>query len=270
VYVLKIGGSLITNKDGYCEPNYPSIRGYAKVVAKHWDLLKGNLILILGGGSFGNGVPIRYSLKNSTDNWRSEDLLMMTVKMFEWQTIVSMVFREEGVPCYPFQTGAYLTTRDGEPEHFLIEPIKRIQEMGLLPILAGDMAFDSEKQFVIYSSDNMPELFLDQFHVKRVVMLTDVPGIWREREDGSRELIRTVSVENSSEVLGQTGASGKQDVTGGMKNKLHALLRVAEKGVDSIICDGTDPQMLVRALFDAEPPGTIVQGRKKVSMRQED
>lgn len=261
MYVVKIGGSLITEKNEYCSPKRDEIREFAKVVKRYWDKLQGKLVLVLGGGSYGNGVPIRYNIKNSRQDWKRTDLLMMTVKMFEWINEVTMIFRAEGIACYPFQTSGYCTTRQGVPRSFCLEPIKMCLDLGILPVTSGDLTFDESETFVIFSSDNVPELFVDYFDVERVVIITDVPGIYESME--TKNVIRKVTQENYNDILRVAGTSNKQDVTGGMNNKLKALIRIAQKNTTSVLCDGTNPNNLIKALFDEEPPGTIVEAWNK-------
>jgi isopentenyl phosphate kinase len=151
-------------------------------------------------------------------------------------------------------------SRGGKPQSFFIEPIKHVLSMGVLPILSGDMVFDADRTFVIFSSDWIPELFVGSLPLRRVVMLTNVPGVmdYSSREP---ELIARITEENYETVLKQAGASRQQDVSGGMRNKVKALLRIAELGVEGVICDGRRPAVLTPALFDPTPPGTVIEPR---------
>lgn len=257
MFVVKIGGSLITDKNAYCSPNRDEIRKYARLVKVHWNQLQGKLVIVLGGGSYGNGVPIRYNIKNSEQDWKHTNLLMMTVKMFEWINEVTMIFRDEGIPCYPFQTSSYCTTANGAPHSFYLDPIKNCLKLGVLPITSGDFTFDHDKSFVIFSSDNVPELFVEHFDVDRVVILTDVPGIYDSIE--TKTVICKVTKDNYMQVLNVAGASRKQDVTGGMNNKLKALIRIAQKNTTSVVCSGKNVTNLIDALFSDNPPGTVIE-----------
>lgn len=44
---------------------------------------------------------------------------MPTVKLFELMTLITMIFREEDIPCYPFQTSSYLMSSQGQPHMIL-------------------------------------------------------------------------------------------------------------------------------------------------------
>lgn len=260
MFVVKIGGSLLTDKNGYCAPNKEMVRQYARTIASAWDRLRGNLILVVGGGSYGNAVPIRYNLKDASLPWKDRDLSMMTVKMFEWLSLVTEIFREEGVPCYPFQPSGFVVTDDKHPVRFFVEPVQHVLEHGVMPVFSGDLVFDLKREFIIFSSDNIPELFVDRMPLQRVVMLTDVEGVLEYAEDGlERRVISAVTKENYREVLLCTGPSRKQDITGGMKNKLEALLRLAEQGVEGVVTSGRDASALLPALFEEKPQGTVIR-----------
>ena len=267
VFVVKLGGALITYKDDYCKPNIDIISEFGRVLASRWSEVQGRLILVLGGGSYGNAVPHRYNLLDSYGDWQPSDLSLMTVKTFELMSLVTEIFRGRGIPCYPFQTSSYLITRNGEPQKFWLEPIKRALSLGQLPVLSGDMVFDSERGFVIVSSDQIPELFVGDLSLERVVMLTNVPGVLNYL--GDSQVISRVGPDDHKFVLDNARNSKQLDISGGMRNKVKALLRIANLGVESVICDGRNPDVLLQALFEAAPPGTFIEAREYIQ-REDD
>jgi len=261
VFIVKLGGSLISHKDEYCAPNLPMIQGFAKAVRSRWSELRGRLVLVLGGGSYGHGIARRYHLDDSAGPWHALDLSRTTVGMLEWLALVGDVFREEGIPCYPFQACSYVVCRDGRPERFFVEPVQRALGLDLLPLLAGDLVFDASRRFVIFSSDSIPELFIGELPLRRVVMLTNVPGVASDAS-GVSQVIRRIDAHNRDAALRAAGGSRQPDVSGGMRTKLASLLRIADAGVEGVICDGRVPDAILPALFDAEPPGTIICARR--------
>lgn len=258
IFIIKLGGSLISDKNGYCAANLESIREFARVIHSRWHDLQGRLVVLLGGGSFGSGVACRYNLQNSSQRWNLGDLSIVTLKMFELLSLVTEIFRGRGIPCFPFQASGYLTSMGGRPDGAFLGSVERALHMGLLPILSGDVIFDTEIQFVIFSSDWMPQLFVDVLPIRRVVILTDVPGLMDYTVTPSRVISR-VTKENRNLALQCAGPSGKQDVSGGMKNKLEAMLSLSTLGVESVICDGRVPDLLIQALFDPSPAGTLIE-----------
>lgn len=258
VFIVKLGGSVISDKNGYCVANSAAIQEFGRVVCSRWGDLRGRLIILLGGGSFGSGVAYRYNLQNSSQPWKPIDLSIITVKMFELLSLVTAAFREFAIPCFPFQASGYFTSHHGRPDFHFLEPIRRALAMDLLPILSGDVIFDSDEKFVVFSSDWMPKLLASTFSIQRVVILTDVPGVMNRAVDPP-QLIARVTQCNRERVLSYAGPSQKQDVSGGMRNKLEAMLSLSELGVESVICDGRVSELLVSALFDPSPAGTLIE-----------
>ena len=257
MFIVKLGGSLISHKDEYCAANLPVIQAFARIVRSRWAELAGRLLLVIGGGSYGNAISRRYKLEDSSLPWRAVDLPMTTLGMLEWLSLIAGVFREEGVPCYPFQTNSYLVCRDGRPLQAFLAPVKQALAMGLLPLLSGDLVFDTVRKFVIFSSDAIPELFLAELPVRRVVMVTNVPGVLDDLRRGGG-LVARITRDNRDTVLRVARGSQHQDVSGGMRTKVEALLRIADAGVEGVICDGRTPEVLLPAMFDIVPPGTFV------------
>ena len=262
--VVKIGGAVASHKDQYCTPNLPALHELGKVLRAHWSDLAGRLVVVLGGGSFGHGISERYHLEDSSQPWERLDLSRTTLGMLEWLSIVARAFREEGVPCHPFQTSSYLVTQDGRPRAVLLDPIRHALALGVLPLLSGDLVFDASKTFVIFSSDWIPGLLARELPIRRVVMLTDVEGV-RERPSDAATRIARVAWHERARVLLAAGPSRQRDISGGMRTKVEALLRLADIGVESVICDGRTPENLIPALFDAAPPGTLIEARRRPS-----
>lgn len=258
MYVLKLGGSLLTHKHIYCTPNDAVLDAYARTLARHWESLHGRLVLVIGGGSFGNSVPLKYNIADAAGPWAPRDVMKMTTKMFEWLSIVANKLRTYGVPAYPLQASSWITTHNGAPESVHTKPILHALELGLLPLLSGDLVFDAKTSFLIFSSDNIPEIIARTIPIRRVAMLTDVPGILAS----DQSIVPVITEANMTEVLQQAGSSSYPDVTGGMRNKLLAALRLATSGVESVICDGRDPEILLPALLDDQPPGTVIRFAK--------
>jgi len=255
--IAKIGGSLLTDKTGYCVPNRAAIDAFGAEVAAHLDRLRGRFVAVLGSGSYGSGVSIRYHLRADSERWRLADLAMMTIKQLEFATEVALAWRALDIPVFPFHTCSLLLTDDTLPAASFLAPVEHALAMGLVPLMVGDIVFDRARRFIIYSSDGIPELLAERHAIERVAMLTDVAGVLIRSVDPPR-LLRRLTRDNAAEALSETGASAKPDITGGMRAKVESLVRLAERGIPCVICEGQDPANLPRALFDTSPPGTWV------------
>lgn len=252
---VKLGGSVITHREQYCQPNHERIHGYAAALRARWGQLRGRLVIVLGGGSFGHNTVERFGLNRPVAQRDLRDTHALTANMLTFKLEFSRQLRELGVPCYPFQTSAFVTAHDRELQPGFVTPVLEALRAGLLPILSGDSIFDTALGPIPFSSDRVHEIFLGRVALERIVVLSDVPGVLR-RDDGS--VIRRIERADAAWALEQAGPSGKRDVTGGMREKLAALLRAAGAGVGSLIADGRAPSSALDVLDDPEASGTYI------------
>ncbi|HZY04665.1 MAG TPA: acetylglutamate kinase, partial [Anaeromyxobacteraceae bacterium] len=86
---------------------------------------------------------------------------------------------------------------------------------------------------------------------KKLIYLTDVPGILESAPDG--ELVRQITAADLTHRL----AAGA--ITGGMKIKAHAILRALEGGVERVhVLDGRQPHTVIAELFTDRGVGSLV------------
>jgi isopentenyl phosphate kinase len=253
--ILKIGGSLLTHRDQACRLNHQRVSAYVQAIAASWSALSGRLILVLGGGSFGHNVVQCHGLQNGVTGSALLDRQMLTLSMLEMKVELSRQLRAARVPCFPFHTSSLLTTRGRQVASRHLDGVLAALHDGILPVLSGDVVFDHELGFVLFSSDRVPEMFLGQLDIARVVVLTDVPGVL----DGSGRLVERVHGDNWRDVWSATSVSAKADVTGGMRSKFEAVLEAARRGIECLIADGSDPAEGIRAVLQSGPRGTRVQ-----------
>jgi isopentenyl phosphate kinase len=253
--ILKIGGSLLTDRDHARRMNHERAAAYVRAIAGSWSALSGRLILVLGGGSFGHNVVQCHGLQHGVIGSDLLDRQMLTLSLLEMKVEVSRQLRAAQVPCFPFHTSSLLTTRGGVIASRHLDSVLAALHEGILPVFTGDVVFDHEIGFVLFSSDRVPEMFLGRLDIARVVVLTDVPGVM----DESGRLIECVKSDNWRDAWSATSVSAKADVTGGMRSKFEAVLEAARLGIECLITDGTDPEEGIRAVLQARPRGTLVQ-----------
>jgi isopentenyl phosphate kinase len=242
VRVVKIGGSLVTVKSAYCTLNSDATRGLAAELSAIGSEARADLIIVVGGGSFGNGVPLRHGLDDPAD----VDVLQvsrMTLAMFDLMGQIVAAFRDAGVAAYPLQASALVSQSDGHYE-LNVEPFLALMRKGIVPLVTGDLL--PVAGWPILSSDWMPVLMAMKMPVSHVAYLTDVPGLLTNILDES-SLLSRVSAEGITSALNIAGGA-RHDVTGGMNTKVRAAARLLELGVPTLFCDGRAGQALTRVL----------------------
>lgn len=249
--VIKLGGSLITKKSSYCEIDEDEVRRFGNELAAGIEASAQCPIIVLGGGSFGNGIPRRFGLQDPMTR-RRMDISRMTFGMFELMRGVVDIWRGQGLACYPVQCSTVVQQRDGV-RTINIDPFAAALRNGMIPVTTGDILLEEEP--IVYSSDYMPGLIAQAMDVQQIVMLTDVPGVFDMR-DPEKRVCGEIRGSDYDRILSMAGGSAQADVTGGMRTKVEALFASLDKGTGSLIADGRRPGMLHDVLLGASVPGT--------------
>jgi isopentenyl phosphate kinase len=256
--MLKIGGSILTDRSQFCVPRTRMVQAYAELILQHWGELAHHLILILGGGAFGHKVVERFALHHGSSQSPIADWTMLTLRIFEWKALFIETLRELGVPAYPFHMPSLICLDRAEIVSVHLEPIRDALRAGLLPVLTGDLILDRTLGYTLFSSDRVPEaLVAGGLVAQRVAFFANCPGLLRAR-DAPETLVEEVTAENYQELRPQAGASEFFDVTGGMGAKFDVLVRLARQGIEGLLTDGRDPPRAFRSLLTRErPAGTV-------------
>lgn len=259
--VLKLGGSLLTSK----EESFSLRREVLRRVA--WEIREGiangkNLIIVQGGGSFGHPLASEYSLHEGLKNTRQIEGLVLTrlaMQTFNQALVASLV--EAGLPAIGFETASLFTTSEGKIENYRKEAVEGFLGLGTVPVLYGDVVYDRARGFSILSGDRIIARLAKDFSPDRVILATDVDGIFTAdpRLGGKAELVEEVNPGNFPEVLSSIG-TGEGDVTGGMAGKLEELFSLAKGGHSSLIVNALVEGRLKKALLGQKVRGTRVRG----------
>ncbi|MUM64627.1 uridylate kinase [Acidianus infernus] len=143
--IIKLGGSLITNKNIPYSYNEEIVRRIAREIRQFYPL-----IVIHGGGSFGH-----YEASKG-------DKIKTVIAMQELNLKIMKIFYNEGIKAFPLP-GRF----------FSIDTVKRYLQEGLVPVIYGDIT-ESGK---IISGDDIAILLGKKFN-SRVFFATDVDGVF--------------------------------------------------------------------------------------------
>lgn len=252
--VVKIGGSLITNKAGYCELNSEKAVAVGREIAALDPALCRRLIVLIGGGSFSHGIALKYGLVDVRPQTVRADFARITIGMFRMMSTIAELWRDVGVSTYPIQAATIVRIEAGElrltADYFLTSMASQ-----LVPVTTGDIAPLPDGSSYLVASDWLPVLIAREIAIACAVFLTDVPGIIDMATGNS---IPTVTLNSAGLARASAVTSSKPDVTGGMALKLKAALALAELGVCSRIVDGRQTGTLGRALSSVGWCGTEI------------
>jgi isopentenyl phosphate kinase len=257
ITVIKLGGSLITDKTRQDTVHDKDLKDLAALLARQ-TAIQGRLLIIMGGGAIGHFAAKQLRLHQGFPHCDLTRLHRMAEKMYTLKSVLADMLASHGVPALAFQETSYMVARDDGGISLYDLPIRHALRMQIIPILSGGLVFDAIKGVRPLSGDLIP-LALDQlvFRIRRVVMLTDVAGVIAN--DGT--IIRHLDAVTRTRIAQLDSPPGRVDITGGMQTKVDVTLALARRGIPSVICNGRGlDDARFESLLTGTPPDCSLVG----------
>ncbi|MBQ6505162.1 MAG: acetylglutamate kinase [Flexilinea sp.] len=132
------------------------------------------------------------------------------------------------------------------------EPILDMLDAGYIPVIAT-LGCDDEGNTYNINGDTAAAYIAGALQAERLLMMTDVPGVLRDKDDLST-LISEMSVEEAKQ-LRERGI-----IAGGMIPKVECCVEAIRSGVKKVvIMDGRIPHSILMELLTDEGAGTMVR-----------
>ena len=260
IVLLKLGGSLITDKDKPYTPRFDRLTELAGEIKTALDSSPG-LLLILGhgSGSFGHVAAKKHGTRDGVSS--REEWLGFTEVRFqaaELNRYVVQSLLEAGLPALPFPPSASLVSDNRKVIHHNVEPIRRALGANLLPVVQGDVAFDEALGGTILSTEDVFSFLVEQFNASRILLAGIEAGVWADFPARTR-LVKQIQLSDYEAMRSGIQGSASTDVTGGMKAKVEEMLSLIQKnkGLTVQIFAAEEPGLLTRAL-QGENVGTLL------------
>ncbi len=256
--VIKLGGSVITQKDKPFTPDLNVLYEIAKVFGKFCkENPEQTVSLVHGGGSFAHVVASQYSDRSelTTKTKRGVALIAWSARKLNDRVIESLV--DHDVPVFPLQTSSvFHLTKSGPKMNRDI--FANTINNGWVPVLYGDIIL-GDGVVKILPGEEIVQGICSEFQVQKVIMCTNVPGVMRDINNPAAGIFDKINSGNLTEVLSTIEESYGIDVTGGMKQKVMEMHELAkEKDVSTLIIDGTDSAVLLESLRGDDSLGTLI------------
>ena len=141
----------------------------------------------------------------------------------------------------------------GEITKIRTQPIMDLLEKNYIPVIST-VASDRQGNTYNINGDTAAAYIAGALHAKRLIMMTDIDGILRDKDDPST-LIRELSVREAK------GLYDEGIISGGMIPKVDCCIEAIEKGVKTVVInDGRVPHSILMELLTDEGAGTMVTG----------
>jgi len=250
--LLKLGGSVITNKKGWREANLKNIEALTKYVAKAWKKSSRDWIFVHGAGSFGHPLVVKYNLNDGVTSTEQKLGVAITHDAcMELSVLVCSALNAEGVPAISVPPAMVITSKNKRIHSFNTKLINDYLESGYVPLLFGDMVPDLELGGSVCSGDQIISYLGKE--AEKIILSTDVDGVL----DDFGKVIPEINEQNFESVARHLKPSdqNKKDVTGAMAGKLKELL---ELNTPSYIVNGLKPERVEALMLGKETVCTRV------------
>lgn len=243
---LKLGGSLITDKTGV-----ESVREdvLARVAAEIGQARAANpnlqLVLGHGSGSFGHVAGAKYGTRRgvvTAVQWRG--FAEVSAAASRLNAIVVNALLAAGVPALRLQPSASAICADGKIQALAVQPVQMALAAGLVPVVFGDVAFDSIRGGTIISTEEVMMVLADEIRPSWLLLAGETPGVL----DMQGNVVPLITEETLPSIAPALGGSRGTDVTGGMASKVRSMLDLTAK----------QPELSIR-IFSGLPAGEIKQ-----------
>lgn len=139
----------------------------------------------------------------------------------------------------------------GHIERVNITPITDLLEKGYIPVVST-VGCDLKGNTYNINGDTAAAFIAGALGAERLIMMTDIAGILRDKDDSS-SLIPEITV-SEARALYESGV-----VSGGMIPKVECCIEALQKGVKNvIIMDGRVPHSILMEILTDEGAGTMV------------
>ena len=223
--LLKLGGSVITDKKIDCAINHNQLSSVASAISR---ASPGGLVIIHGAGSCGHPEAKNYRLDTGAVAGKTDGIYITHRAVSRLNNAVVEALRHSGVAAvgvHPLHTAVADNGRLVAFEHRHLEKMLNLK---MVPVIHGDVVMDLSSGACIVSGDQLVRYLAVALKIDRVGLATDVPGVL----DGGF-VVPEISQDTAPSF--QIGNSMHTDVTGGMRGKINELLGLAGAGIGSDI-----------------------------------
>ena len=250
ITLLKLGGSLITDKNKAHTARTDVIRRLGNEIFSVWKKEPFPLILGHGSGSFGHIPAKKYGTRSgvrTASEWAG--FAEVHAEATALNRIVTDTLRETGLPVISIVPMDSVRSSDGLVSSWDTAVIRKCIGEGLIPLIFGDTVFDSIRGGTILSTEDLfVHLCKTLPEPPRILLAGLEAGVWADYPENTR-LIPVIRANRSDDDASIKG-SEFPDVTGGMQEKVHLMKELIRSGQagSAVIFSGAAEGELIQVL----------------------
>ena len=248
--LIKLGGSIITNKEKPLSVRRKTIEKLAKNLKKIDD----SLIIVHGGGSYGHYWSVKYDMHTKPRKYDLKGVSVIKNSMIELNKIILDLFLKNKIHPYCLPPTDFMLGNKPIPNK--VKEIEKISKSGLVPITFGDALWYGQNKTYILSGDKIMTHLSKILKPKLTIFVLNEEGLYSD--------LKTKKV--ISEVKGEkpTISQNLMDVTGGMTRKIEEASQISRMGINVFFVNGNKPERIVAAIKNKKFDGTLFKGKRNV------
>jgi len=257
---LKLGGSLITDKTGVEQVRPAILARLAQEIRRAREANpQMRLLLGHGSGSFGHVHGAQHGTRQgvkTAEQWVG--FTQVSGAASRLNELVMAALLEAGIPALSLQPSASALCEDGQIVELAARPVNMALDAGLLPVVFGDVAFDTVRGGTIISTEEVMMALAGTLRPSWLLLAGETPGVLNL--DG--QVVPLITESNLADIAPALGGSRGTDVTGGMASKVSSMLDLvaAQPQMQIRIFSGLEADQLQQTLLTpASASGTIIR-----------
>ena len=241
--LIKLGGSIITNKQKPLSPRKKTIDSILKEIGK----IKEPVIIVHGGGSYGHYWSVKYDMHTKPAKTSPKGVAIVKNSMVELNKIILDSAIKNRINSYCLPPTDFMNGNKAIKSKILT--INDISKSGLTPITFGDALWFGQKKSYILSGDVIMTTIGKILKPRLSVFVLDVDGVYSDLK--TKKLIHDFKKEKP-EIK-----NNKMDVTGGMTRKITEANNMAKAGLKIFFVNGNKPKRITDAVSGKRFEGTL-------------
>jgi isopentenyl phosphate kinase len=257
--ILKIGGSVITDKNGELAARTEVINRLAEETQKAGVK---KLIIVHGGGSFGHPTAQKYGIK---EGLKDEAQKAGFVETHHVMTVLNGLVMDalvwHSIPAFSVTPSCCVVTENGRITLLDDRVLKLLMKMGFVPVLYGDAVLDAKLGFTVLSGDQLVAYLARKFSASKIVIGVDTDGLYDAdpKVDKNAKLYTRLTLVELEKIKSKLGGSAAADVTGGMFGKISELVPAVEQGIPVLMVNASKSNRVYKALMGEKVQGTFIE-----------
>ena len=245
--LIKLGGSIITNKEKPLSPRKKSIDKIVRALKK----IDEPIIVVHGGGSYGHYWSVKYNMHAKPANYNIHSVSVVKNSMVELNKIILDSFLKNKLNPYCLPPTDFIF--GNKPIIKKVKEIEKIAKTNLIPITFGDALWFGKKKSYILSGDKIMSILANILKPRLCVFVLNVDGLYSNPK--TKKLIHELKGKKPLII------KSSKDVTGGMKRKVDEATKISKNGMNVFFVNGNKPERIVEAVKRKKFHGTLFKGR---------